>query len=104
MRLVNPSSIECFQLGRPHVIQSKRDHTGNTDPAHSDNSTKVEVVGQDRPSLDPGLFNDLLVFQPLEPLVTQVNRIMPLRFQKGDRATRQPYVGKKLYAETPVGT
>ena len=57
--------------GRSHVVQTKCDHAGNIGPAHGNYPAKVKIVSQDHPALSPGLLDDLFVFQPLEPLVTQ---------------------------------
>jgi hypothetical protein len=65
-------------LNGSHVIQSKCDYTGNAGPTHGDYPAKVEIVGQDHPALFSGLLDYLVVFQPLEPLVAQVNSIVPL--------------------------
>jgi len=46
----------AVRLGGLHIAQSKCDHTGDTHLAQRDYSPGVEIMGQDDPALDPGLF------------------------------------------------
>jgi hypothetical protein len=49
------------------------------------------------------LLHNLVVAQPLESLVTQVDGIVSTGTQKGNSFTRQPHVGQELYARTSAG-
>jgi len=66
------------------AYQSKCDHTGNIGPTYSDHPAKVKITGQDYPALKAGLFNELIVFQVLHPLVTQADSIVSSGTQKGN--------------------
>ncbi len=47
--------------------------------------------------------NDLLVFQSLQPLIAQVNGIVPLSAEESHGTARQTHVGEQLHAGTPTG-
>jgi hypothetical protein len=92
-----------IHLGGSHILQPKRDHTGDRGSAYSRDAVKIEIVGQDHPTFAYGLGDDLVIAQPLEPLVAQVDSIMPLTLQEGHRAAGQSHIGKELHPATPAG-
>jgi len=60
----------------PHSLESERDHAGYDILTQRHDATEVEIVRKDDPLLADCLVDDIVVRQPLEALITQMNGIV----------------------------
>jgi len=64
--------------------------------------TEVQVECQNDPSLPPCLFEDHLVREGAQAVVSKVDDVVPLLTEHPHRAHRDSHVGQKLHGREPV--